>query len=67
MGDVLRLSADSIAAPEPVSLTVNWIPKERFEPSARAIAGVLEELGCSRLIFQIESGRPDAVARSTSR
>ena len=53
-----QLSSNCKGSEKGVSVTVNWVPKGRFEQSARAIAGHLEKLGCDELVFQLESGRP---------
>ncbi len=52
-----RLSTDREG--EKITLTLNWIPKGRFEKDALAIAGSLKQLGCGAFQFQIESGRPE--------
>jgi PhoPQ-activated pathogenicity-related protein len=52
-----QLSINGEAAEKGVSIVLNWIPKGRFEKSARAIAGYLEKMGCGKFVFLLESGR----------
>jgi PhoPQ-activated pathogenicity-related protein len=53
-----RISSPGNAPKEGISFTLNWIPKGRFDKSARAVADYLETLGCGKFVFQMESGRP---------
>ncbi len=39
-----------------IELHVNWTPVGRLEPSAKAMAGWLQQQGCQRIWFQLESG-----------
>ena len=52
-----RLTTNGKESKEGVSLTLNWIPKGRFEKSAGAIVGFLKKLDCGKFVVQIESGR----------
>ena len=56
IGEDPRLTTDGEG--ESLTLTLNWVPKGRFEDGARAIAGYLGTLGCDDFAFQMESGRP---------
>jgi PhoPQ-activated pathogenicity-related protein len=58
IADDPRLSANGETPEQGVSLTLNWIPKGRFEQSARAIVGALKKMGCGKFVIQLESGRP---------
>jgi PhoPQ-activated pathogenicity-related protein len=52
-----RLYTNGNAAGNGVHLTLNWIPRGRFETSARGVADTLEKNGCRKLVLQLESGR----------
>ena len=58
-----RLTSQSKPSEKDVSVTLNWIPKGRFEKGARAIAGFLEKMGCRKFVLQIESGRPAPLSK----
>jgi len=52
-----RLTNGGVLSGEGVAVTLNWVPKGRFEKGARAIIGFLESVGCGEFALQIESGR----------
>lgn len=42
-----------------MTMTLNWIPKGRYEDGGRVVLGYLESLGCDDFDFHFESGRPE--------
>ncbi len=57
LADDPKLSSDGEASGNAVMITLNWIPKGRFEEGAGAVAAFMKKLGCSDFMFRIESGR----------
>lgn len=55
----LKIDSDDDDVPG-IPITVNWVPKGKFDEGAGAVVEFLKDKGCDKFLYQLESGRPFA-------